>query len=96
MPLGSDTRLGLVQCDSITLDSDILPFKKSVRYLGVTLDCKLTMHNHVSAVCQSCFYQLRRIASIRPFLSYDCLVVLVLATVISRLDYCNSTFSGIT
>jgi len=36
-----------------------------VRDLGVILDSKLTMKNHVDSVVRSCFYQLRQLRSVR-------------------------------
>ena len=41
------------------------------------------------------FLELRRIASIRPYLSQSAAARLVAAMVISRLDYCNSVFIGL-
>jgi Reverse transcriptase (RNA-dependent DNA polymerase) len=61
-----------------------------VRDLGVLLDNKLSMSNHISAVTKSCFFHLRRIRQIKRCLNESCLQTLVQALVISRLDYCNS------
>ena len=46
-------------------------------------------------MCRACFFELRRIASIRPFLSKEAVLKLVIATVLSRLDYCNSVLIGL-
>ena len=61
-----------------------------VRDLGVFLDNTLSMTNHISSVTKSCFFHLRRIRQIKRCLNEKCLRTLVQATVISRLDYCNS------
>ena len=48
------------------------------------------MRNHVSRLTRSCFYQLRRLRSIRRQFGRDVTQRLVSAFVLSRLDYCNS------
>jgi hypothetical protein len=66
-----------------------------VRNLGVWIDAELTMCDHISRTCQSCFYHLRRLRSIRKLLGRDVTIQLVCALVLSRLDYCNSVFAGL-
>ena len=78
-----------------TLGGNSVPFKTSVKYLGVHLDKTLSMQKHVSSICCASFLEHRRIASIRPYLSQSAAARLVAAMVISRLDYCNSVFTGL-
>ena len=66
-----------------------------VRNLGVLLDHKLTMVNHVSSVTKACYFHLRRIRQVRRCLNEHCLRLLVQALVLSRLDYCNSVLAGL-
>ena len=66
----------------------------SVKNLGVTFDCLLTMKTHVSNLVRSANFELRRISSIRHLLSTDSTKNLVSAFVLSCLDYCNSLLSG--
>ena len=40
------------------------------------------------------FYELRRISSIRKYLTIDATKTIVCSLVLSRLDYCNSILSG--
>ena len=54
---------------SITIGNAQVPFKKSVRNLGSTLDCHLSMNAHVSNITRACYFELRRLASIRGFLT---------------------------
>ena len=82
-----------VKCANIGGNS--VPFKTSVKYLGVHLDKTLSMQKHISSICCASFLELRRIASIRPYLSQSAAARLVAAMVISRLDYCNSVFIGL-
>ena len=75
---------------SITIRNAQVPFKKSVKNLGFTLDCHLTMNAHVSNIARTCYFELRRLASIRRFLTSTATATLVYAFVLSRIDYCNS------
>ena len=81
---------------SITIGNAQIPFKQSVKNLGLTLDCHLTMNAHVSNIARTCFFELRRLASIRRFLSSTATAILVSAFVLSRIDYCNLLLFGST
>jgi hypothetical protein len=67
----------------------------SVRNLGVTIDCHLTMQQQINTTCRNAFYQLRRIVKIRRFLSNSACIQLVSAFVLSQIDYGNSLFAGL-
>ena len=79
---------------SLTIGNAQIPFKKSVKNLGFTLDCHLTMNAHVSNIARTCYFELRRLAFIRRFLTST--ATLVSAFVLSRIDYCNSLLHGST
>ena len=81
---------------SITIGNAQIPFKQSVKNLGYTLDCHLTMNAHVSNIARTCYYELRRLASIRRFLTSTATATLVSAFALSRIDYCNSLLFGST
>ena len=81
---------------SITIGNAQIPFKQSVKNLGFTLDCHLTMNAHVSKIARTCYFELRRLASIRRFLTSTATAILVSAFVLSRIDYCNSLLLGST
>jgi len=66
-----------------------------IRDLGVYFDSELTMRSHIMTVTRSCYYQLRRLRSIRRHLGRDVTHRLVCAFVLSRLDYCNALFAGL-
>ena len=53
------------------------------------------MLDHISSVCQKCYYQLRQIRRVRKSLSDASKLLLVLASVHSRLDYCNSVLHSL-
>ena len=81
---------------SITIGNAQIPFKQSVKNLGFTLDCHLTMYAHVSNIARTCYFELRRLASIRRFLTSTATATLVSAFVLSRIDYCNTLLFGST
>lgn len=95
MPVGASARLGLIGSDSACIDGSNIQFETVVKYLGVKIDQTLSMHNHISNICRVSFLELRRIASIRRYLSTPAAAKLVSAMVTSRLDYCNSILAGL-
>jgi len=68
----------------------------SVKLLGAHLDSELTMSAHVSRTVSTCFYQLRRLKSVRKSVPMESAKTLVSSFVTSRLDYCNGVLAGIT
>ena len=81
---------------SITMGNAQVAFKQSVKNLGLTLDCHLTMNAHVSNIARTCYFELRRLASICRFLTSSATVTLVSAFALSIIDYCNSLLLGST
>lgn len=70
-------------------------FSDTVRNLGVLFDSSFKLDKQVSAVVRSSFYQLRLISRARHYIPYNDLEKLIHAFVTSRLDYCNSLYSGL-
>ena len=68
---------------------------KSARSLGVIFDKNFTFRSHISAVCSSCFYDMRDLRRVRHHLDLDSAKLLATALVSSRLHYCNSLVYGI-
>ena len=85
---------GFIQNDIELFGNFITPVRV-VRNLGAILDENMTMLNHISSVCQKCYYQLRQIRRVRKSLSDASKLLLVLASVHSRLDYCNSVLHSL-
>ena len=88
---------------SITIGNAQIPFKQSVKNLGLTLDCHLTVKNlgltldchltmtaHVSNIARTCYFEVRPLASTCRFLMNTTTSTLVSAFVFSRIDYCDS------
>lgn len=95
IPIGCLKHLGLVGSDNAVMGGSAVPYQETVRYLGVTIDRSLSMEQHISNVSRSCYYDIRRISSIRPYLTQQAAASLMSALVLSRLDYCNSLFAGL-
>ena len=63
--------------------------------LGVTLDYQMSFAATMAATICSSRFMLHNFRRIRPFLTQKATQVLVQASVISGLDYCNSLLSGL-
>ena len=72
---------------SITIGNAQIPFKLSVKNLGITLDCHLTMNAHVSNIASTCYFKMLRLAFIRRFLTSTATATIVSTFVLSRIDY---------
>ena len=87
------TELMLVTCNrsmhlhnlhtSITMGNAQDPFKQSVKNLCLSLDCHLNMNAHVTNIARKFYFERRRLASIRIFLSSIATATLVTAFVLS-------------
>jgi hypothetical protein len=79
----------------LTIGQSEISFSESVRNLGVMFDNKLTMKDHVHKICQAAYFELRKISTIRHYLTLQATKTLVTSLVLSRLDYGNSLLAGI-
>jgi hypothetical protein len=80
---------------TITVGSAVVRPSSVVRDLGVQLDEEVSMKQHVSLVARTGFHHLRRLRRIRRHVGEHLTTQLVLALVISRLDYCNTVLAGL-
>ena len=78
----------------VVAGSSILP-SQSVCNLGTTFDSEMSMDGQVNSVVQKSMGQIRRIGSIRQFLTTSSTQLLVQAFVSSRLDFSNSLLGGL-
>ena len=92
---GSQRTLSSISEKSLRVGGNEIMFSNCVKNLGVYLDSSLTMHQHISYICKSAYFQLRKISSIRPFLTQPATVQLISSLVLSRLDYCNALLAGL-
>jgi len=68
----------------------------SVKLLGAHINSDLTMSDHINRTISTCFFQLRRMRSVRRSLPMEAAKTVVNSFVVSRVDYCNSLLAGIT
>ena len=54
--------------DSITLGCHNIPFSDSARNLGFILDSELSMKKHVIKICQTAYFELKRVVQSADFL----------------------------
>ena len=52
------------------------------------------MKKHIIKICQTAYFELKRISSIHRFLAEDTTKILVTSYILSRLDYCNCLLMG--
>ena len=93
--VGTRQKLTSLSATNLQLADATVPFSPTVKSLGVHLDSTLSMRPHISSLTKTCFCNLRRIASIRRYLTQEACEKLVIALLFSRLDYCNSLLAGL-
>ncbi len=59
------------------------------------MDSRLNLKAHVASISRACFFHLRRLRQIRDCLDDDSTRTVVVALVLSRLDYCNAILAGL-
>ena len=79
---------------SLNINGIPTEFSKSLRNLEIIFDNSFSLHKHIMNTCKAAYIELRRISSIRHFLSADATKTLMCSLVLSKLDYCNSLLSG--
>ena len=80
---------------NLTIGKNVILCEESMKILGVTLDCELNMVKHVTSNCRASYMHIRRINSISGFLTEHATKILMTSTVLTHLDYCNSTYAGL-
>ena len=80
---------------TILIGQDGISPATTARNLGVIFDTTLSLRPHISTVVKAAFFQLRRIARIRRFLTLSATKTLVHSLISSCLDYCNSALAGL-
>ena len=77
------------------LDDHCIRFVDSAKKLGIFLVSELSFNHQINRVVKSYFNILRKLSSIRHFLSSEHLKSLVCSYIFSQIDYCNSLYFGI-
>ena len=77
-----------------TRDNVCLKFSDSIKHLGVYLDKSLNLQIHINKLVSSCYSILRHISSIRKFITEEQCHQLIISFLVSKLDYCNALYLG--
>ena len=64
----------------------------SVRNLGFVFDENLTFSDQISSLSRSCYYHIRQLRCIRPYLDFKTANTIATSIVHSKLDCCNSLY----
>ena len=80
---------------SITISDTVVDCSSQVKDLGVIFDRVLSLRQHVSYTSKTCRFHLINIIRIKKYIPQDTSVVLVKSLVMSRLDYSNGLFYGL-
>ena len=95
MVIASTKNRSKIHVSTLDLPNNPISTTPVSKSLGVSLDSSLSMENHISNVCKVCYFYIRWIRSIRPFISIEQTKSLIQMLVICRIDYCNSLFVGL-
>ena len=64
----------------------------SARNRGFIFDEHLTFSDQISALSKSCYYHIRELHCLRPYLDFKTASTIATSIVHSKLDYCNSLY----
>ena len=64
----------------------------SARNLGFIFDENLTFSDQISSLSRSCYYHIRQLRCMRPYIDFKTANTIATSIVHSKLDYCNSLY----
>ena len=96
MLCGTAMELKNIDIETVKIGDDLVDFSHEVKDLGILIDQNISFSNHVSYLRKCCYAELRRISNIRPFIDEKSAVQLCVSLILSKLDYCNCLFYGMT
>ena len=94
--VGTSSQLKKVEQESVTVADCVIPFKSTIKNLGVIIDSNLSFDQHIDATCRSAQFHIRALRHIRGLLSTEVAKCVAASIVGSRLDYCNGLLFGAT
>lgn len=78
----------------LKVNSFVIPFVEKIRYLGVIMDSKMKLDDHISHVCSKVYYALRTLTSVNDCLPLDLKIKLIKSLVIPIFTYADVVFSS--
>ena len=95
MLIGTPKQLAkLSPITSVNIAGSSIALCSKLKNLGAHLDSGLTLNDHVTQQSNSCYYHIRQLKHIRPFLTDNSAKTVSQAIVFSRLDYCNAILTN--
>ena len=92
---GSQPQLDKCATDEILIVDSIIKRSETVRQLRAFLDKNLNFKHHITTKCNNAMKSIAKIKNIRKYLTQSAAEILVLSTVVSHLNYCNSILAGL-
>ena len=92
---GTKPQLDKCRTKMLNVDNTEIKLADKIKYLGVLLDQKLNLKKHITSKCQTAMLSIQCIKNIRHLLTQEATEILVLGTVMSHLEYCNSILVGL-
>ncbi len=80
--------------NTVSIAGSVLPVSRTIRSLGVSLDCHLRFDTHARAVAKACTHHTLALRHVRHMLSREVATTIACSIVASRLDFCNSLMYG--
>ena len=93
--IGSKHMMSNAGVSSLAVGESNVQVTTSARNIGVIMDDRLSMADHINATCKSAYLNLRNIACARRYLTEDTTSTLVHSLVTSKLDCLNALFYGL-
>ena len=92
---GSKPQLDTCTTKTLNVNNTEMKLADKIKYLGVLLDWKLDLKQHITSKCQTAMLNIQHIKNINHLLTQEATEILVLGTVMSHLDYCSSILVGL-
>ena len=86
----------LIVLRGTVIDNVCIRFVQHAKNLGVILDEVLSFADQVRSVVKSSIGMVKKIAEIKSFVTEEELLTVVCACILSKIDYCNAVYYGIT
>ena len=92
---GSKPQLDKCKTKTLNVNDTEIEHADKIKYLGVLLDQKLNLKQHITSKYQTAMLNIQQIKNIRHLLTQEVTEILVLGRVMSHLDFCNSVLVGL-
>lgn len=80
------------QNPKIVIKSKQIEYVTEARNLGLVMDSHLKFEKHIQEAVRNCFYRLRVLYKIRPYLSTDIRIMLCESLILSKLNYADTVY----